>query len=103
MPVVYATTIYAQPGKEGEVTALYRELGQLMKGVPGYRGRHVLRADADGGADPGHFINIEIWESAEARAAHRKSEPFQAWYQRFTQCLRPEHTHGFYTDVGADH
>jgi quinol monooxygenase YgiN len=103
LPAVYATTVYAQPGMEDKVTALYQELGQLMKGAPGYRGRHVLRANADGTADPGHFINIEIWESAEARAEHRKTAAFQEWYQRFTQHLRPDHTHGFYTDVGADH
>ncbi|MFN8534185.1 MAG: antibiotic biosynthesis monooxygenase family protein [Dehalococcoidia bacterium] len=100
---VYATTIYAQEGKEDEVARRFQELGGLMKGAEGYRGRHVLRAESNGGADAGHFISIEIWESPEARAAHRKTDEFQAWYKGFTPNLRPEHTHGFYQDIGADH
>ncbi|MCS7003501.1 MAG: antibiotic biosynthesis monooxygenase [Dehalococcoidia bacterium] len=104
MPAIYASTIYAQPGQEETVAALYRELAEQLRDAPGYRGRHVLRAHhPDHTTHAIHFISIEIWESAEARAAHRATDAFKAWYDRFKVNLLPEHTHGYYDDIGRDH
>lgn len=116
-PAVYVTTVYAQPGKEEAVSRAYVELGRLLEGAPGYRGRHVLRSlptpppapDALHGDRPQeapgpegvHFVSVEIWESREARQAHRATAEFLDWYRSFTQNLLPAHTHGWYEDISA--
>lgn len=121
-PDIYAVTITAKPGAEGEVAAFYQDLEPLLREADGFIHRQILQAKPGTMADwvmknfkeedikahnapehdhPGvHFIIIEQWESVDHRMRFTR-EKLSELNQKLYPLLLPVHSHEFYQDVSV--
>jgi quinol monooxygenase YgiN len=103
--MIYALTIFAKPGADEAIAQLVKEGATAAQRAPGCLSSRPLLSLGDAPAEDEvargpHLIWIEEWETKEARAAHRATDAFREWFQRFTALLLPEpHTHDWYREV----
>ena len=115
----YIATLLAKHGAEDEVTRFYQDMEEQMRAAPGFRGRHIYRAEpgrmfeivknyvseeelaaANERETPEgvHFVMVEQWDSAEDRVRFSRSLD-KARSAKLYPHLLPQHTHEFYQDV----
>jgi heme-degrading monooxygenase HmoA len=63
-------------GRDKEFLSSFLEVNRHMRSQPGYLEHRLHRSLAD--SESGRYVNVAIWESAEALRAAHQTERFQA-------------------------
>lgn len=73
-----AIDLWAKPGCEADIIALFREYVPIVEALPG-----TIRFEVHQATDePAHFLLYELYENRDALVAHRGDDLFKIWRPR---------------------